>query len=91
MRGKSAASARNALVLGTSGSHIRKYAPLPAFPKLAHCKRFRSICVKQDFSSYPKKLNGWAVFLYFELSQSFLFIFLNRFIKKCKIEGSLLK
>ncbi|KGL40717.1 hypothetical protein EP57_09180 [Listeria booriae] len=90
-RSKSATSARNQRFWWTSGSHIRKYAPLPASTKIADCKRFRSICVKQDFSSYPKKLNGWAVFLYFELSQSFLFIFLNRFIKKCKIEGSLLK
>ncbi|MBC1232732.1 hypothetical protein [Listeria booriae] len=34
--------------------HIRKYAPLPASTKIADCKRFRSICVKLDFSSYPK-------------------------------------
>ncbi|MBC2162868.1 hypothetical protein HCB29_07215 [Listeria booriae] len=53
-RSKSATSARNQRFWWTSGSHIRKYAPLPASTKITDCKRFRSICVKQDFSSYPK-------------------------------------
>lgn len=45
---KSAASARLAQVWRTSGSHIPKYAPLPASTKFARGKRFRSICFMQN-------------------------------------------
>ncbi|EUJ29658.1 hypothetical protein PCORN_10957 [Listeria cornellensis FSL F6-0969] len=53
--GKSAKSARIQGVWWTSGSHVQSYTPLPVSTKLSEYKRFRSICVKHNFSSYPKK------------------------------------
>ncbi|EUJ25426.1 hypothetical protein [Listeria cornellensis] len=51
---KSAASVRIAPVRRTSGSHVRQYAPLPASTEPAQCKRFRSICLKQDVDDTQK-------------------------------------
>lgn len=72
MRSKSAASVRILPVWRTSGSHIRKYAPLPDSTKPAEYKRFRSICVKLNFTSYAKE--GTRVLLDFNVLIQFLIV-----------------
>ncbi|EUJ23489.1 hypothetical protein PGRAN_08399, partial [Listeria grandensis FSL F6-0971] len=57
---KSAKSARIQGVWRTSGSHVQSYTPLPASTKLPEYKRFRSICVKQNFR--PTQSNGLGDF-----------------------------
>ncbi|WP_234405373.1 hypothetical protein, partial [Paenilisteria weihenstephanensis] len=51
---KSAKSARIQGIWRTSGSHIHQYAPLPASTKSPEYKRFRSICLKQNFFVLPE-------------------------------------